>query len=232
MTRNPYQHPIDEPAMDVSPRVSALAVSSLVFGLLCCIPVSGLIGTILGGAGLVRISKSDGRLSGRGLAFTGLILGLLGTMFWIGLGAATIYGFKEAQKYAQPIMSISQGDFAGARQRLSPATAKALTDERAKAFADEVKDALGAPQRMPRGIFEWISNYGEIGQLAQHVQSNAPNRTSPVPLPVHFEKGLAAIGVYLDEDASIPGGGPAIKNISIHTKDGKTIWLIPPDSGP
>jgi hypothetical protein len=232
MTRNPYQHPMDEPMVDATPRVSALAVSSLVFGLLCCIPISGLIGTVLGGASLVKISRSDGRLSGRGMAFTGLILGLLGTMFWIGAGSVLIYGFKEAQKFAQPLMAISQGDYATARQRLSPATAQALTDERAKAFAEEVKAELGAPLRMPKGIGEWISNYAEVGQFAQQVQGNAPRGTSPVPLPVHFEKGLAAIGVYLDENASMPGGGPAVKNISVHTKDGKTIWMIPPETGP
>jgi len=232
MTRNPYQHPIEEPAMDGPPKVSALAVSSLVFGLLCCIPLSGLLGTILGGAGLVRIAKSDGRLTGRGMAFTGLILGLLGTMFWIGAGSVIIYGFKEAQKYAQPILQISQGDYAGARQRLSPSTAAALTDERAKAFADEVKDAAGAPQRMPKGIFEWISNYAEVGQFAQNVSAGAPANTRPVPLPVHFDKGLAVVGVYLDNNASVPGGGPAVKNISIHTRDGKTIWMVPPDTGP
>src|SRR5262245_11130022 len=89
MTRNPYEQPLpgeEMPAEDVRARVSGLAVSSLVFGWLCCIPGSGLIGTILGGAGLVSISKSDGRLSGRTMAFIGIVLGLLGTALWLAVG--------------------------------------------------------------------------------------------------------------------------------------------------
>src|SRR6185295_12076795 len=93
MTRNPYAHPIeDEPGEPVRARVSDLAVSSLVFGILCCIPGSGLIGVILGGSGLLAIGRSDGRLSGRTLAFIGLLLGVLGSAGWLAIGVGIRQG--------------------------------------------------------------------------------------------------------------------------------------------
>ena len=75
--------------------MSGLAVASVVFGLLCCIPGSGLIGTILGGAGLIRISQSEGRLTGRGMAFFGLVLGLFGTVVWLALGTGLMYSLNR-----------------------------------------------------------------------------------------------------------------------------------------
>lgn len=217
---------MDEPAVDASPRVSGLAVSSLVFGLLCCIPLSGLLGTILGGAALVRISKADGRLSGRGLAFTGLILGLLGSMLWIGVGVGGIWVMKQAQQFVQPVYSIATGDFAAAKQRLSADTAAKLTDEKAKEFTDQVKTELGAFKSMPKGAMDWIRGWGELGPMIQSSQKSG--RSDGIPVPVQFDKETALVMIYLDEKHSGPGI-PPIKNLSIHTKAGKTIWLVPPD---
>ena len=227
MSRNPYQHPMDEPGLEPVPRVSALAVSSLVFGLLCCIPVSGLIGVILGGASLVGISRAEGRLSGRGLAITGMILGLLGTVFYIAFGVGTYMFMREAQAFVQPVHAITKGDVATARQSLSPDTAAKLTDERAKAFADEVTAEIGAAQRMPKGLGEWIEGYAQVGEGIQKAQEGAPPKSAAVPLPVHFDKEVALVMVYLDETNTTANGRPAIMNVSVHTKSGKTFWLVP-----
>jgi hypothetical protein len=221
---------MDEPAIDTTPRVSALAVSSLVFGLLCCIPGSGLIGTILGGAGLVRISQSDGRLSGRGMAFSGLILGLLGTMLWLGLGIGTVWAMKEAQRFVQPIQAVTSGDTAAARQRLSKDAAAALTDEKGKAFTEAVQAEVGVAKRMPKGIGEWFSNYMEVGPMIEGAQGASAAGKQAIPFPVHFEREVALVLVYVDEDAPQTGGFPPIKNVSVHTKSGKIIWLLPPGS--
>ncbi len=58
------------------PRVSGLAISSLVIGLLapCTAGVAGLVGFILGVVALKQIRKSPGQWKGRGLAWTGLVL--------------------------------------------------------------------------------------------------------------------------------------------------------------
>jgi len=213
---------------DSSPRVSALAVSSLVFGLLCCIPGSGLIGTILGGAGLARISKADGKLTGRGMAFTGLLLGLLGTVLWLGIGIGGMWVLKQAQQMVQPVYFITSGDFDKARQHLAPATAAALSDEKLKEFTEAVAAEVGKVDRMPKGVMGFVNGWGELGDVIQKAQQSGGR--DGIPIPVHFEKDTALVMIYLQEGTT--KGFPPIKNAAVHTKSGKIFWLIPPDSGP
>ncbi len=58
-----------------APRTSALAVASLVTGVLACVPFLGLAAVLLGGIGLLRIRSSEGRLGGTAFAAVGLSLG-------------------------------------------------------------------------------------------------------------------------------------------------------------
>jgi prepilin-type processing-associated H-X9-DG protein len=68
----------DQPGQQVA--TSRLAIFSLVLSLLsyvCLWVVGGLIGAILGVMALAQISSSEGRLSGRGLAIAGIVLGVI-----------------------------------------------------------------------------------------------------------------------------------------------------------
>ena len=60
MSQNPFspqaQMDYQEPQRR---RMSVLAVMSLVFSIICCIPGTGAIGTLLGTAALFRISRSE-----------------------------------------------------------------------------------------------------------------------------------------------------------------------------
>jgi hypothetical protein len=60
-----------------SPRVSGLAVASLVLGLLTLCGVGSLLATIFGAVALSQISNSKGRLLGKGMAIAGLVLGII-----------------------------------------------------------------------------------------------------------------------------------------------------------
>lgn len=75
-------------AFDGVPSTSGLAVASLVLGIIslvipCVGIVTGLLATIFGGISLGQISRSRGRLAGRGMAITGLVTGII---------AITLYG--------------------------------------------------------------------------------------------------------------------------------------------
>jgi hypothetical protein len=60
---------------------NGMAVTSLVMGLLLCIPaVTGLGGVIFGVLGLKK--TKDPRVGGKGLAIAGLVLGLVNLAFW------------------------------------------------------------------------------------------------------------------------------------------------------
>lgn len=69
------------PPIPPQPKTSALAVWSLVLGILslmCFTIFAGIPGVICGHKALSKIKKSDGSLSGKGLAIAGLITGYLG----------------------------------------------------------------------------------------------------------------------------------------------------------
>ncbi len=71
-----------------APRTSVAAIASLILGILGLIQVLPLIGSIagliLGYAAKNEIARSNGAISGEGLAKAGIILG------WIGVGLAVI----------------------------------------------------------------------------------------------------------------------------------------------
>ncbi len=67
-------------------KTDGVSIASLVLSLVCCAPV----GLILGFVGLKR--TKGGQRKGRGLAGTGIVLGLLGLLVWIGLGIAAVAG--------------------------------------------------------------------------------------------------------------------------------------------
>jgi prepilin-type processing-associated H-X9-DG protein len=64
------------------PTTSGKAVASLVLGLLslCLMFITGIPAIILGAMGLGEIGRSRGRLTGRGMAITGIVTGGLGTV--------------------------------------------------------------------------------------------------------------------------------------------------------
>jgi Protein of unknown function (DUF1559)/Domain of unknown function (DUF4190) len=68
----------DRPAPSES-RTSGKAIASLILSFLFCIPIIAPIAAIVFGALSLRdISRSEGRLSGQGLALAGLVIGILG----------------------------------------------------------------------------------------------------------------------------------------------------------
>jgi hypothetical protein len=74
-----------DPTPAPAPRISAAAVASLVLGLLI-VPLNifaGLPALLLGYRSLYLINASEGRLRGRGLAITGMVLGCLGCLLGV-----------------------------------------------------------------------------------------------------------------------------------------------------
>lgn len=68
------------PPFDGNPRTSGKAIASLVCGIFTFFLPASIAAVILGHISLSEIRKSAGRLGGRGLATTGLVLGYLGLM--------------------------------------------------------------------------------------------------------------------------------------------------------
>ena len=79
-----FQAPL-EPGYGEPSRTSGLAISSLVCSLIFCCPLTTIIGPILGLIAFVSIGSKP-NLRGKGLALTGIILGVLMTTLqaWAG----------------------------------------------------------------------------------------------------------------------------------------------------
>jgi hypothetical protein len=98
---------------DEHPRVegtSGKAIASIVFGVLsfCLSILAGVPAIILGVLSLNDISRSRGRLGGRGAAITGIVLGAVGTVL-IGpvLFASLIYSVQQVRGAAERLQSAN-----------------------------------------------------------------------------------------------------------------------------
>ncbi|MET8577955.1 DUF4190 domain-containing protein [Streptomyces sp. NPDC005012] len=112
----PYGAPQGVPYGGFAPQppVSGLAVTSLVFGVLCCVP---LFGVVFGVAALVRMRKQPQR--GKGLAIAGIALSAVGSVL-LALALATgawgefrkgfSEGIEEGVREANVTASLEPGD--------------------------------------------------------------------------------------------------------------------------
>jgi hypothetical protein len=220
-------------------RVSGLAVSSLVIGLLCCLPI-GSIATVLGIGGIYSISKSNGRLTGSGMAAIGMILGLLSTTVWVGLfvSARSMYQGLN-QSIVVPMQQFSgaleQGDWAGAKAMF--AATSAVTEADLSAFNATIQADLGKFQGMPKDFSPWkgFSNRGQNQKQAGDLMKQAGGFPIPIPFPLQFEKGIAMVFPIAQSEDFLRGflwGTTSLKgemiNLVVMKPDGTQIWLRTP----
>jgi hypothetical protein len=89
------------------PRTSAAAISSLVCGLLGCIPfATGLAAVILGFVGIKK--TRDPMVTGKGMAIAGLILGILSFVGWTGFTAVSVATFYAITKMGEPARLVGE----------------------------------------------------------------------------------------------------------------------------
>jgi Domain of unknown function (DUF4190) len=102
----------DESSDPESPRwpppVSGRAIASLVFGVMFCVPlVPSLLAMLLGAAGLRETRR--GARSGRRLAMTGLILGVVGVAGWLLVGSVTYLWLQIYVTEQQRAVVVAEG---------------------------------------------------------------------------------------------------------------------------
>lgn len=235
MSQNPYAQTADF-APPPESRTSVLAILSLVCSLICIVPGLGLLGAILGISALFSISRSQGAVRGNGMAVTGVVVGLLVSVLWIGLGIGAaqlsqMFGKNFVGPVGSMVTAIEAGDYKTARQSFDPRLNAAVTDEQIKAFADAYQAELGHYRAMPKTLVEMIGAYGNIGPRLQNYQGGAPG--GAMPLPATFEKGDTLILIMMPQGPGArPHPGPSVwipqlTNVGVLTPAGKEIWLVP-----
>ncbi len=212
-------------------RTSLLAILALVCALVCFIPGVGLLGVLLAVFALVGIAGSQGRLGGKGIAITALVLGLLVSLVWIGIGvgarsAWSMFEEQIAGGITQKVAAIEVGDYDTARSLFTTSAQDKLTDEAFVAFKDAYTAQLGPMQGPPTGFVEFMKMYGALGESMQEYGG----RNDVMPIPMHFQNGDALLLVLIDQsgNAQSPDLSGIVKDLHITPMpDGKPVKLIP-----
>lgn len=235
MSQNPFSHPYEIPEAVVPERTSVMAVLSLVFGVLC-VPFFGLIAIILGVFALFGIKASRGRVSGTGLAVTGIILGILFSLAWggcVGMGGFVV---QMATKQIAPavgtmVTAAEQGDVDALGAALTPAAQARLTPEHVEDFRTALGSEMGEYRRGPEGIVEYFSKIGEVFRALGNANAKPSGNqfNNAMPVPMEFEHGWAVVFAAIPQNGGTPGGGSPlpIENLVVLTPSGAEIVLIP-----
>lgn len=104
--------PMPPPMPSVAPpeaKTSALAIASLVLGVLGLLTcgLTALVGLVLGVIALIQIGKSQGRLSGNGLAIGGICVSALFALALPILAAMLLPAFAKARGKAEQIQCVN-----------------------------------------------------------------------------------------------------------------------------
>jgi hypothetical protein len=235
LSANPYAAgPIDPFAVPPTPpRTSWLAISAMICSCICCIPGLSALGTLLGVAGLFRISTSNGRRTGMGLAIAAIIVGIAISVVWIVvlIGANSV--IKQVASIGTTVSTSLQAPTPDELTKNAPFLAGKITPAQWATFKSEVESELGTLQPIPTSWVEFFSGYSKVGPILQGRQFQ-----NEFPMPLPGSKAWGAAIIHMDTKGgnapspNQPGFGALMlsmaDNISVLTPSGKQIWLIDP----
>ena len=124
---------------------NGLAITSLIMGILSCIPGVGLLAMLFGALGMGK--AKDPRFGGKGLAVVGLVLGLLGTLGWAYAGYKGYQGWQFVKGMAEPAAGFFQGIADGDNAKAKSYTTSNVTDAEIRA-AQEAMKSMGKYKNM------------------------------------------------------------------------------------
>ncbi len=232
MSQNPYQqnedygYGGDDYDYPDPPRTSLLAVFSILCAIPCgCIPfvgaIPGLLAVTLGAVSLGLIKRSNGRLSGRTPAITGIFLGLLMVVIHVALSIGVMQGFTYYQKTMQPVastffMSATQGDFTKARSVLTATADADVTDEQFASFIEAIEVNEGKITGVNANIGQMFESFGTIYSGSRQTTTVSGNQGSndamPIPFRVDTDQG-SFIGIAIFDPISL--GSPQPKLVDV-----------------
>jgi Domain of unknown function (DUF4190) len=144
---------MSEQPPSLTPTTSKLAIASLVSGILSlfCSLLVGIPAVIMGIVALAKIGKSNGKLTGSGLAIagiiTGIVCGIIGTSLLAGLSAPLV--IRQRQKAEMVAMKADLTAF-HAQVELARQTNGAPPDEAA------AREALASIRVSPLAKGDWL----------------------------------------------------------------------------
>ena len=240
MSENPYAAQMTGTSdfgseMPVGPsKTSTLAIVAFVVALIsivgCCVPGLPAIGALLGVFAIIKIGKSNGRLTGNGFAIAALVIGLLmsviQTVAWVAMNGAA----AQSSQLNAPVDAIEADDFATARAQFRTIPAEARTDQVMIDFKAAYTADVGSFQSSPDSLFALMGAYAGNGQVLQQMQQPSwpyPNQT--IPWPATFANGEGFVLYIPDEGAAGTSGVTMpLSNLGVAAPSGNIYWRLPP----
>ena len=221
------QYPQQQPF--VEQRTSVMAVLSLVFALICCPPGPSLLGVFFGVAALIAIGRSNDRLVGRGLAISGIIIGLIVCAIWLGItigvgGALKAYQSQFAEPLVTKFKTLETGNYTEFRTMLTPEANAKITDADIAAFHAGYTSELGKLVDSPSGLWDVM----KVAMEARDAWAPAQGRNDLIPLVGRFDNGPGIVLFQFDPSGAgqNPQGIQQFANIIISapSKNSWTLW--------
>jgi len=244
MSQSPYaQLSGDFADAPLPQRTSALAIISLVIGIISIVPLlclfvgSGTLAMIFGGAALLMIHRERGRLGGTGLAATGIVLGLLVSVAQVAAvillnNFMSLYNVHAVGPIDESLRAMRAGDYVTARKLFTPEADAKLSDQMMMDFDAAYRAHAGEYQGSPSSIVGLVQAWLSAGPSMRSLKNGAANA---FPYVANFSKGPAVVIVVIDSNQQGPQGGPGSNpgmnfvlptlNIGVLTTDGKATWL-------
>jgi hypothetical protein len=194
---NEFNSPVEEsfepPVPSGSLERSKLAIWSLICSLIFCCPIVTIFGPILGAIALIKM-KSNPR-SGKGMAISGIIIGVITTVLSVG---ALLFAFTAAKKVmnqvtesASEVITASYAkEYDKARESFAAQT-NDVTNEDLQSFANELQSRYGA--------FDSIT----VNWSAEEQQLEPKGQLTPMPVILIFETESVHATIMFEV---IPGG--------------------------
>jgi len=191
-------------------RTSVLAVSSLASSLVCCIPFLGVLSIVMGSASLLLIGKSNGRLTGRGAAIAGLIVGIMTTVIWGALGAGGLQSWTFYKKQIIPVaestFSATQtNDVATVRSHLNATADAELTDEQIQEFMAVCNEEFGTIHSVSGDIETLWESFVDTMKRSQGNNRGGGGQfdemIAPAPVAIEASEGRYFVWLLFDADS-------------------------------
>lgn len=165
-------------AEPVAKQRSRLAVTSLVCSLIICCPITTILGPLLGVIALIKM-KSKPHLSGKGFAWSGIVVGVIVTILWV---FASLFFVKIATGFIEQTRRVStetiqagyDGDYETFREHLTRSAAQ-VSDAEIKTFIELLENRFG----------KFDSAFLNMQEQNQEIQQTS--REAPIPIRFIFE---------------------------------------------
>jgi hypothetical protein len=234
MSQNPYESGgpeggsqgafADEFGYAEPSRTSALAIVSLVTSFICCIPGLGVVAMLLGIISLITIGSSHGRVTGRGAALAGIIIGLAVSAIQGAIGFGVLQGATFYTKQMQPAAfsffeSAGAGDYGAARQLLHSDAEQSVSDEDITRFYDTTQRLCGelAATQGGRGLSDefgfLMEAFAAARQNFNNQQVNVDPSIAPVPVAIETDQGPVLTYIFFHQ-AGLQGASANANSIA------------------